>query len=98
MGFPFCLPSHIYLFLTVEREAEDGSPRKAGVLGAPPGADGGGKQRDPLLRALLLFPEAEGAGGFATQQVRGLAVAQIERSCVAAPVEAEVVEPSGLWE
>lgn len=98
MGFPFCLPSHILLFLTVEREAEAGCSRQAGVLGAPPGADGGGKQQGPLIRALLLFPEAEGAGGVTTQQVIILAIAQVEPPCVVAPVEAEVVEPSGLWE
>lgn len=82
----------------MEREEEAGSLRQAGVLGAPPGADGGGEQRGPLLQALLLLPEAEEAGGSATQQVIVLAIAQVEPPGVEAPVEAEVIEPSGLWE
>lgn len=84
--------------LTVEGEDEARSPRQAGVLRDLPGADRGGDQRGSLLQALLLFPVAEESGSLATKQVIVLPIAQVESPSVAAPVEAEVIEPSRLWE
>lgn len=82
--------------LTVEGEGEASSPRQAGVLGVPPGADRGGEQWGSLSLALLLVPEAEEAIRLATQQEVVLAIAQMELPGMAVPVEAEVVEAPGL--
>lgn len=84
--------------LTVEGEDETRRPRQAGVLRDLPGADRGGDQRGSLLHALLLLLEAEEPGGVAAEQVVVLPIAQVEPPSVAAPVEAEVIEPSRLWE
>ena len=92
---PFLLPgSH----LTVEGEDEAGRAGQTRVLGAPPGADRGGKQRGPRGQGLLLVPEAQGVRGLVTQHEVFLAVAKVQLPRVAVPVEAEVVEAPGLRE
>lgn len=82
----------------MEGEVEAGGMRQAGVLGAPPGSDGGGEQWGALGWTLFLVLEAQEVRGLVTQQEVLLAVAKVQFPSVTVPVQAEVVEAPAVRE